>query len=434
MPFDLITLEGVLNSFSCPVILIDNDYTIVVANQIYQRRYKFNKQKHAPKCYEISHQYKMPCDLAGETCPLKLCRETNALQKSLHIHHTHQGEEHVDVHMQPIMDENNKIKFYLEILHDVPCAGTQSNSGKLIGRSKAFKDLISMIQRVANHDVNVLLLGESGTGKELVAKAIHDSSDRADKPFVPVDCSGLSENLFESELFGHEKGSFTGAQHKKTGLIEAAEGGTLFLDETGDIPLGLQTKLLRLLETNTYRRVGGIDPIQSNFRLICATHRNIKKMVKEGSFRNDLYFRINTFPIYLPTVKERIDDLPLLSRSLLNRFNRDDSVTLSERALEVLMNYDFPGNIRELYNILQRASIMADGNVILPMHLPEDLFPEQALQERFEYHEVQPIENIEAEYLKWAVTTYQGDRKSLAALLGMSERTLYRKVKDIIPS
>ncbi len=188
----------------------------------------------------------------------------------------------------------------------------------MVGKSASFNRLLGLINRVAGHDVSVLLLGESGSGKELVAHAIHQASARHSSACVTVECSGLSESLFESELFGHEKGAFTGAVLKKKGLVEEAEGGTLFLDEIGDVPLSLQVKLLRLIETRTFRRVGGVEQKNSNFRLICATHKDLKSMVKKGLFREDLYYRISTFPIRLPTLRERRSDIPLLVETILS--------------------------------------------------------------------------------------------------------------------
>jgi transcriptional regulator with PAS, ATPase and Fis domain len=218
----------------------------------------------------------------------------------------------------------------------------------------------------------VLLQGESGTGKELVAQAIHDASRRA-RPFVAVDCSGLTETLFESELFGHERGAFTGASARKIGLVEAASGGTLFLDELGDIPLPMQVKLLRLLETGTYRRVGSTELIRADIRLISATHQPLKALVAQGRFRQDLFYRVNAFPICLPALRERPDDIPLLAEALLGRVAPERKLKLADDALACLQAYDYPGNVRELRNILERASLMCDGDTVQRRHLPEEL-------------------------------------------------------------
>jgi len=286
---------------------------------------------------------------------------------------------------------------------------------------------------VAPSNTTVLLLGESGTGKELVAKAIHDTSPRADKPFVPLDCSGLSETLFESQFFGHEKGAFTGAQQRHIGLVEAAHGGTLFLDELGDIPLSLQVKLLRLLETGTFLRVGRTEPIKAEFRLICATHRDLKQHVEDGHFRRDLYYRINALPNHSPPLRERQDDLPLLIETLLQRFEPQRKVTHSREAMDCLINYPFPGNIRELRNFLERTLLLADDQTIQPEHLPpecgcttsESRYPAPNLSSP---DEVLPLKIVEQTYLQWISARYPGDKRSLARQLGLSERTLYRKL------
>ncbi len=243
----------------------------------------------------------------------------------------------------------------------------------MVGKSASFNRLLGLINRVAGHDVSVLLLGESGSGKELVAHAIHQASARHSSACVTVECSGLSESLFESELFGHEKGAFTGAVLKKKGLVEEAEGGTLFLDEIGDVPLSLQVKLLRLIETRTFRRVGGVEQKNSNFRLICATHKDLKSMVKKGLFREDLYYRISTFPIRLPTLRVRRSDIPLLVETILNRISKNRTLQVSDQVLAFFSEYFFPGNIRELRNILEYARVMADDGIIELEHLPDDI-------------------------------------------------------------
>lgn len=291
--------------------------------------------------------------------------------------------------------------------------------------------MLGLIERVAPSEASVLLLGESGTGKELVAQALHNASKRADKPYVVVDCSGLTESLFESELFGYEKGAFTGASQRKYGLVESARGGTLFLDEIGDIPLNLQVKLLRLLETGTYRRVGGVEPLPADFRLLSATHRDLKTMVKQESFRKDLYYRISTFPIHLPSLAERREDIPLLAATLLARINPIKKLRLHPDTLAKLQSRHYPGNIRELRNILERTSLMADSNIIMPEHLTmDDPAPDAEEAKRLVAPAIVTLEQAEQQYLKWASSSYHGDRRMLAKMLGISERTLYRKLQE----
>jgi len=289
--------------------------------------------------------------------------------------------------------------------------------------------MLEAVWRVADSDASVLLLGESGTGKELVARAIHQQSPRAKKDLVVLECSGLNESLFESELFGHEKGSFTGAHSRKKGLVEAARGGTLFLDEIGDIPHSLQAKLLRLIETGTFRRLGGIDVRQADFRLLCATNRDVREMVRIGEFRQDLFFRISAFPIHLPPLRERADDVPLLVESFLQRIEPRKRVSIDPDTLTILQNYGFPGNARELRNIIERACLLMDGDTILPEHLPEECQmradPSRTLVLT---DEVISLTEVEDRYLRWVVRQCSFGRKQLAETLGLSERTLYRRL------
>jgi len=426
---DAMFLDGLLNSYTNPTILMDRNYVIVAANEAYQKQYGFKVNGHS-HCYEISHHYKKPCDLAGETCPLKLCLESNSAQRSLHVHHTEQGDEHVDVQLSPIHNEAGEIAYFLETMAPVKCASTRPQAEGLVGRSIAFNTVIEMVQRVSCSDVSVLLQGESGTGKELVAEAIHNASRRAKGPFVAVDCSGLTESLFESELFGHEKGAFTGAQSRKIGLVEAASGGTLFLDETGDIPLNLQTKLLRLMETSTFRRVGGIETLKADFRLISATHQNLRSMVEAGDFRRDLYYRISAFPLHLPSLRERAEDIPLLVESMLKRFYPDYELTMSDAASKQLQQYPFPGNIRELSNIVQRATLMTDGDVIEIQHLPEECLIETNHNDKACFTDIVSLKELEKRYLIWALNQVSS-KDELAKKLGISERTLYRKLEQL---
>jgi two-component system response regulator HydG len=422
-------LMSFLDTLPEPRIVLNRDYTIVGANRAYLVHYCVgDKPVAGQRCHEISHGFRRPCDEEGESCPLKTSLLTGQPQRVLHIHHTPRGDEHVDVELTPIRNREGAIEYFVEMIHAVRTASATAE-GELVGRSPAFKRMLEQVTRVAPSHADVLLLGESGTGKELVAHAVHSASQRASEPFVAVDCSSLPENLFESELFGYEKGAFSGAHQRKQGLVEAAKGGTLFLDEVGDIPLSLQVKLLRLLETGTYRRVGGVEPLRSDFRLVAATHRDLKTMVSEGKFRQDLYYRISTFPILLPSLRERMEDLPLLMEVLLKRVSTDHALSIHPATLLCLSQYDFPGNIRELRNLLERASLLADGDVLLPEHFP-DLCEEkqEAMHSSHAFSEIMTLEEMELSYLEWQVHYSGLGRKELAERLGVSERTLFRKL------
>ncbi len=415
-----------------PKVLVGPDYRIAAVNEAYRRQFGVDDNVRGRFCYEVSHHYTTPCDQAGESCPLRDCLLSGEPRRVLHVHHTPAGPEHVEVEIAPVAGEGSGT-FFLETMRILRHARLDTKDRELVGFARPFLRMLELARRVSVKDASVLLLGESGTGKELVAHAIHDMSSHADAPFVAVDCSSLTETLFESELFGHERGAFTGALSRKIGLVEAAQGGTLFLDEVGDIPLPLQVKLLRLLESGTYRRVGGVEPLSADFRVIAATHRDLEEMVRKSTFRQDLYYRINVFPIALPPLRQRLQDLPLLIEQLLIRIEPGRPISLSREALSLLATHDFPGNVRELRNLLERALVLADGNILKPHHFPDiPDTPRSAQTAVIEFGGIVPLEQLEKHYLEWAVAHFPGDRQSLATKLGVSERTLYRKLRESI--
>jgi two-component system response regulator HydG len=423
-----------LDSFDEPSIVMDANYRILCANPAYLRDFSNDEPVVGRFCYEISHRFNVPCDQAGESCPLQVSRTSGQKERVLHLHHTPHGEEHVDVETTPIRDDNGERTLYVETMRVVRQASSRPAAQGLVGRSPAFTRMLARVMRAAPSMAAVMLLGETGTGKELVARAIHEGSARASRPFVAVDCSGLTETLFESELFGYEKGAFTGATHRKQGLVEAASGGTLFLDEIGDLPLALQVKLLRLLETGTYRRVGGIEVLPADFRLVSATHRDLDAMVKTEAFRRDLYYRINTFPIHTPALRERATDLALLAESLLSRVAPGRALHLSPEAWSLLAAMPFEGNIRELRNLLERASLLVDGDEIEPRHLLDtDIEPQTSTvtQTVETSGDLLTLKENERRYLARVVATHHGDRPTLARRLGVSERTLFRKLGEL---
>ena len=426
-------LISFLDGLPEPRIVMDADYRIIAANAAYTSEFGSGQTIAGRFCYEVSHHFDVPCDQAGESCPLRQSLEAGAPQRVLHLHHTPRGEEHVDVETTPIRDDQGQIVYFVETMRVVRQASSRAAAQGLVGRSPAFVAMLEKVLRVSPSDAAVLLLGETGTGKELVAHAIHEASPRVDGPFVAVDCAGMTETLFESELFGYEKGAFTGATHRKQGLVEAASGGTLFLDEIGELPLSLQVKLLRLLETGTYRRVGGLDWLPADFRLITATHRDLQAMVQAEIFRRDLYFRINTFPVRMPALHERADDIPLLAASLLERVDRKFDRKFTQSALEWLSGRRYSGNIRELRNLIERATLLADGDNIDRAHLTEmaeDVPPAiSAAGDAFLVGEVVALDTLERRYLDWAKARADGDLLALAGQLGVSQRTLYRKLQ-----
>ncbi|MYM86213.1 PAS domain-containing protein [Rugamonas sp. FT82W] len=403
-----------------PMIVLDPAYNIVAANLAYQRQFGSAERSFiGEKCYRISHHYDVPCDQAGEHCPMKRAQELRGPDRVLHIHHTPRGPEHVAVELRPIFDEDGAITAYVERLEVVRSAAARPSDEGLVGRSPAFSQALEALRRVAPSTLPVLLLGESGTGKELFARAVHEASGRAAGPFVVVDCSGLTETLFESELFGHEKGAFTGATSRKPGLVETAQGGTLFLDEIGDVPLAMQVKLLRLIESGTYRRVGSVDTRHAAFRLVAATHQPLEQMMARGEFRQDLYYRISAFPIVLPPLRGRTEDIALLVHSFLRRAGAGRrQLSVDDAAMAQLQRRPWPGNVRELRNVLERASLFADDGVIRAEHLPAA--PPAAMRDR----------HASGATLSEAMPGFGGTRRELAARLGVSERTLYRRLKE----
>nr|WP_279608931.1 sigma 54-interacting transcriptional regulator [Burkholderia gladioli] len=427
-PAGLGALVSYLEHDPQPMIVVDPDCRILAANGAYQRQFGGAGRAHVGRhCYRVSHHYEVPCDQAGEHCPMRAALESGAASRVLHIHHTPRGPEHVDVEMRPVFDGEGAVVAYVERLTTVRSASARPSAGGLVGSSDAFNGALSALQRVAPSMLPVLLLGESGTGKELFARALHEASPRAGGPFVVVDCSGIAESLFESELFGYEKGAFTGANQRKPGLVETAQGGTLFVDEIGDVPASMQVKLLRLIESGTFRRVGGIEALRADFRLVAATHQPLREMIGDGRFRQDLYYRISAFPIELPPVRERPGDIGLLAESILRRIADGRpgarAWTLHESARACLEAHAWPGNIRELRNVLERACLFADDGVIRAEHLP------QALQAPPEAGLARGAPDDDT--LRQVARSFRGSRKALAARLGISERTLYRRMRAL---
>ncbi|NWC00041.1 sigma 54-interacting transcriptional regulator [Pseudomonas gingeri] len=424
---DMRALVSYLEHDLAPTIVLDIDYNIVAANTAYQRQFGVEGRPHVgAKCFRVSHQFAVPCDQAGEHCPMRKAHESRLPERVLHIHHTPRGPEHVDVELRPLLDAQGEVVGYVERLNTVTVASAQPQHQGLVGRSAPFKEALSALQRAAPSPIPVLLQGESGTGKELFARALHEGSPRAGGPLVVVDCTGLTETLLESELFGYEKGAFTGALQRKIGLAEAAHGGTLFLDEIGEVPLAMQVKLLRLIESGSFRPVGSLRTVHSDFRLVCATHKPLKDMVAAGSFRQDLFYRISAFPIRLPALRERSDDLPLLIDSLLQRLAPAAVPRIDPAAMKALGLHDWPGNIRELRNVLERARLFTDDGIIrvgdLPAELRRETAPTAPQRQRG---------RNELEQLAHALAMFDGSRSELAKTLGMSERTLYRRLQAL---
>jgi DNA-binding NtrC family response regulator len=337
--------------------------------------------------------------------------------------------------MLPILDramdvrrlkvENVRLKQVLERLT------FESARYRIVGTSPGIRKLVSMIEKVAPSDVTVLIRGPSGSGKELVARALHGNSPRKDKPLVTVNCATLQETLLESELFGHEKGAFTGADKAKAGLFEVAEGGTLFIDEIAEMPAGMQAKLLRVLENGHYRRVGGTQEHHADVRVVAATNKPLEEEQRAGRFREDLYYRLNVITISLPPLKDRHEDIPFLVEHLLTtRQVGKTPYAVTPEAMALLVSYDWPGNVRELGNVLERAQILAEGSLITPDDLPDNLNTGAAAARPAAAAPAGPfdLEALERRHVADVLAKMKGNKVQAAKALGVSRRALYRLI------
>ncbi len=437
--FDKPSCEQIINIMPDPFVIIDSDYRIVAANIAYQRRYDMSCDKIVGRrCYEVSHHSAVPCHEHGEHCPLQSVFQNGLPTQVMHVHYdSHDREEYVQLHANPLFDAHGKVLYIGETIY--PVTQAMDADTILVGRSRPLLRMTSLLQRVAPTPTTVLLMGESGVGKECVAQYLHHYSARPDGPFVIVDCGTLGENLIESELFGHEKGAFTGATSRKHGLFEAAHGGTLFIDEICELPLALQTKLLRVLETGTIRRIGGTEYIKVDVRVIAATNRDVKAMVERGGFREDLYYRLSAFPVEVPTLRERKDDIPALAQHFLARLEGGDRhLPLSPEVIEALLDYDYPGNVRELRNVVERAAILAGEGALAPRHVA---YQERATRNGAATAPAAPSAHAalisrrrgqlsDAEILG-TLHHCNGHRATAAEGLGISERSLYRHLQRL---
>jgi two-component system response regulator HydG len=308
-----------------------------------------------------------------------------------------------------------------------------SENRTIVYQSDVMGQLMKMIDRVAPSGANILVLGESGTGKELIARQIHEKSNRRNKPFVAINCGALRETLLESELFGHEKGSFTGAYNRKIGLAEAANGGSLFLDEIGELSPGIQAKLLRFIQEGELYRVGGKDPIKVDIRLISATNRELDAEVQKGNFREDLFYRINTIVVSAPPLRRRREDIPALVNYFLSNGNHaylNRGRQISEDAMKSLGKYDWPGNIRELQNVCERLQILSEGHTIMINDLPENIRNPEKADDFIEYDPSLTLHELEKRYILKALGHFGGNKTQAANNLGITIKTLYNKLHE----
>jgi Nif-specific regulatory protein len=341
---------------------------------------------------------------------------------------------------QRLMEENSRLQ---EELKD------RFRPNNIIGNSKVMQSVYEQIAQVSKSDTTVLIRGESGTGKELVAHAIHYNSLRATRPFIKVNCAALPETIIESELFGHEKGAFTGALARRPGRFELAAGGTIFLDEVGDFSPATQIKLLRVLQEREFERVGGTETIKANVRIIAATNRNLEDLIVKGRFRQDLYYRLNVFPIHLPPLRERKSDILLLTDHFVEKYSRTNKKNvrrISTPAIDMLACYHWPGNVRELENCIERAVLLSKDDVIHGHHLPPTLQTAEASGTQFTGTLQATLDNLERELIVEALKAHNGNKTKAARALGTTERLLglrvnkhqisprrFKRSKEILP-
>jgi len=302
----------------------------------------------------------------------------------------------------------------------------------IVGKSKAITQVLETIQQISSSDTNVLIYGESGTGKELAAKAIHHLSPRSAKRFVAFNCGSFTDELMANELFGHEKGAFTGAVQEKDGLLQAADGGTVFLDEIGDMPMSMQVKLLRVIQEKELIRVGGVDPLPVDVRFIAATHRDLQQDVQDGHFRQDLYYRLNVIALRLPPLTERIDDIPLLVNHFLTRKSlamKKAIDAIEPEAMDLLCRYSWPGNVRELENIMERAVALENGPMVRVADLPDYVHNLTIETYRHTPSEIPTLEDQEKRYIQWVLDKSGGNKTQAARIMGIDRVSLWRKLK-----
>jgi two-component system, NtrC family, response regulator AtoC len=468
---ELVDLRSLIETHQRPFVVIGADHRVVAVNRAFEQAFDLPDAVIVGlPCHRVLHGRDQPCDLAGEDCPLRQCLDNEQPSSCLHTHRDASGgDRRVRVDMYPIRRADGRC--------DVGAAMSEIGAGdgreqtkaprglRLVGRSRAFLASMAQLEQAARSHAPVLIVGETGTGKELAARYIHRHSNRNGRPFVAIDCAVIAEALFESELFGHERGAFTGSLCARPGLFEVAENGTVFLDEIGEVSPVAQAKLLRVLEAREFRRVGGNRFRTTAAAVVCATNRDLWQRVEEGRFREDLYYRVAGFRVRMPPLRARMEDVPLLAEELLHRIGHGQSAAyrLDRAALTLLMAYDYPGNVRELRNVLQvavanlgpgqRGSIGADavaaglamrGPVSVPPRPPSTAtaldghwqWPSLAQAGTSAEHPppgagtrvTAPLRDLEAAYIAGHLRRCGGNRRRAAAALGISERTLYRKL------
>ena len=426
----------ILNNISDGVLTIDLEGRIQYVNRAMQDLLGYNESELIGKRCENFVKSNI---CATEDCILK---RSLAKKEKISNYETYVADKEgrripVNINTDLLYDDSNNLIGIVEVFRDLSQIKELKERltdvyqfDNIVTKDRRMKEILAILPSVAHSKSIVLIQGESGTGKELIAKAIHNNSARKDKPFIAVNCAAIPDTLIESELFGHVKGSFTGAHQDRIGRFELANHGTIFLDEIGDMSLSTQAKLLRVIQEEKFERVGGTKTISVDVHIIAATNKNLTKAVKEGSFREDLFYRISVFPITLPPLRERKEDIQLLISYFIEKFNKEMGKSInniSPQAMKVFMNYYFPGNIRELRNIIEHAFVCSHGNTILPEHLPRELvFAEEHIEVTTEGSS---LNKVEKEWILKVLEKSGWRYQEAARRLGISRTTLWRKLK-----
>jgi len=444
-----------LETHDQPFAVIDEGFRILAVNRAYEIAYHVHASDVVGRyCYQVSHHHDHPCFEHGEECPHRQLFQGETPQSCLHTHFDGHGAARWVRVTGHRLTARTGTTFLGEGMCEIAAQDqdlqTSPDGPRMVGHTPIFLAMVERLERAATTASPVLIQGETGTGKELAATFIHRHSTRHDRAFICLDCTTLTESLFESEVFGHERGAFTGSVNSRTGLFELADGGTLFLDEIGEMPLATQAKLLRVLETNEFRRVGGEATRRVDVRVVCATNRSLWDCVHANTFRKDLYYRIACFTIHAPPLRERLDDLPLLAAEILHGLPPPTGgrpITVTPKAIALLASHTFPGNIRELKNLLQVAAATCacdriDTGAIeqvvarfeawrAPLDPPRrPAAPAAAPPTAVGPGDPPSIAEVERRYITELLDRYHGHRKRVADALGISERTLYRRLKD----
>ena len=446
LPFEL---QSLVDSHEQPFVVIDRDYRILAINRAYEKTFGVSRDKAVGlPCYKVSHDNDAPCHESGEDCPHANLFEIGKTDSCVHVHYDGDNRmRQVRVTAHPLRGSDGELYMGEKIQQLSGPEEPRVNGKRMVGQTPPFLACMDQLKMVAAAQAPVLLQGETGTGKELAANFIHSQSMRREQPFLTVDCTVLTESLFEAEVFGHAHGAYTGSVGDRVGLFEQADGGTLFLDEVGELPMSQQAKLLRALESGQYRRVGGRKSRKVDVRVICATNRHLWESVSAGHFREDLYYRIACLSVRLPALRERLNDIEVLVPDLLGPVGQtmNQKFKLTPAAIERLKSYDYPGNVRELRNILFIAATHSNAGEI------DDAVIELVLQQlsHGRGHQGQDapaeerqvaiatppatagngLQEVEARHIAELLQQHGGNRREVAAVLGISERTLYRKLK-----